>query len=86
MRLLLVVSALAVMISAPANACRGLWEFPQTIAQVAQADLPASQKNEYKKVLEDGFALHERGRAQKNRDLMKEAVGILDGIKAKIGN
>ena len=85
MRLLLVVSALAVMVSAPANACRGLWEYPQTIAQVAQSDLPASQKDEYKKILADGFALHERGRTAKNRDLMKEAVGILDGIKVKIG-
>ncbi len=84
MRFLLVVSALAVVISSPAFACRALWEYPQTIAQVAQMDLPASQKDEYSKVLEDGFALHERGRTAKNRDMMREAVGILDGIKIKI--
>ena len=47
-------------------------------------DLPASQKEEYSKVLEDGFALHERGRTAKNLDMMREAVGILDGIKIKI--
>ena len=85
MRFLLVVSALAVMISSPAFACRALWEYPQTIDQLAQTDLPASQKAEYKKILEDGFALHQQGRTQKNRDLMKEAVGILDGMKVKIG-
>ena len=85
MRFLLVVAALAVMISSPAYACRALWEYPQTIGQLAQLDLPAAQKEEYKKVLEDGFALHERGRTTKNRDLMKEAVGILDGIKVKMG-
>ncbi len=84
MRFLLVVSALAVMISSPAFACRALWEYPQTIDQLAQTGLPASQKEVFKKVLEDGFALHERGREAKNRDMMREAVGILDKIKVKI--
>ena len=85
MRFLLAAAAVAVMISSPASACRALWEYPQTISQLAQSDLPAAQKQEYMKVLEDGRALHERGRAEKNRALMKEAVGILDGIKVKIG-
>ncbi len=47
-------------------------------------DLPASDKEKYKKTLDDGFALHERGRTSKNRDMMREAVGILDDIKIKI--
>ena len=84
MRFLLVFAALAVVISSPAYACRALWEYPQTLGQLAQTDLPATQKNEYKKVLEDGFALHERGRIAKNRDMMREAVGILDKIKIEI--
>ena len=74
MKLLLLVCACFVLLSAPATACRGLWEYPQTIGQLAQSDLPASRKEQYKKTLEDGFALHERGRAQKNRDMMREAV------------
>ena len=85
MRLLLVISALAVMISSPANACRGLWEYPKTIEKLAQANLPASEKARYQKILEDGFALHERGHTENNRDMMKEAVGILDEMKVKIG-
>jgi hypothetical protein len=54
------------------------------MAQLAQADMTPADKQAYKKRLDDGFALHERGRESQDRSLMKEAVKILDDIKADI--
>ena len=85
MRLLLIAVACAILISAPASACRGLWEYPETMNKLTTVDLPVGEKAAYKKSLDAGWALHKQGRAEKNRALMKESVRILDDIKAKIG-
>ena len=86
MKAVLLACACAVLMSAPASACRGLWEYPETIGKLSKVEMPATEKAAYKKKLEDGFALHERGRVGKDRSLMKQAVDILDGIKVEIGN
>jgi len=85
MRLLLLACACVVMFSTTASACRGLWEYPETMAKVAKLDMTPAKKAVYKKRLDDGFALHERGRSSKNRSQMKEAVKLLDDIKIEIG-
>ena len=84
MKLILLVFVCVVLLSAPASACRGLWEYPQTMKQLAMMDMKPAAKKAYKKRLHDGFAIHERGHASKNKRMMKEAVGILDQIKLEI--
>jgi hypothetical protein len=46
--------------------------------------LPAAQKQEYKKMLDEGEALHRRGHELNDAALRKESLKILDDIKAKI--
>ena len=84
MRFVLIAIACAVLISAPASACRGLWEYPETMNKLTAVDLPVAEKAAYRKSLDAGWALHKQGRAEKNRSLMKEAVKMLDDIKTKI--
>jgi hypothetical protein len=84
MRLVLLACAFAVLISAPALACRAVWEYPETMSRLTKADLPDADKQAYKKALDDGWVIHQRGKKQSNRDLMRQSVKILDEIKAKI--
>ena len=86
MRVLLLTCVCVFVFSAPALACRGLWEYPETISKVGQLDMTSVKKAAYKKRLDDGFALHELGRASKNRSQMTEAVKLLDQIKLELGN
>lgn len=84
MRMLLLACAGVLTFSTDASACRALWEYPQTMAQVAELNMTPVDKEAYKQKLEAGFALHERGRAAQDIDLMKEAVKLLDDIKIDI--
>ncbi len=85
MRVVLLACTFAILISAPALACRAVWEYPETMSRLAEADLPDADKQDYKKALDDGWVIHQRGKTQDDRDLMKQSVEILDEIKAKIG-
>ena len=84
MRVVLLACAFAVLISTPALACRAVWEYPETMSRLAEVDLPDADKQAYKKALDDGWVIHQRGQEQSNRDLMKQSVAILDEIKTKI--
>ena len=84
MRTLLLASVCVLLLSGPSLACRALWEYPETIAQLAKAEIPAEKKLSYKQRLDKGWALHEKGRAEKKRSLMIESNKMLDEIKALI--
>ena len=82
MKTLLLASVCILLLSSPSLACRALWEYPETIGQLAKSEMPAEQKQSYRQKLDKGWALHEKGRTEKNRGLMVDAVKILDEIKA----
>ena len=85
MRFLLILSACAILISSPAVACRGTAEYPQVKAQLAKAGIPAAEKATYEKKLQEGWAHHEKGHKQDDRELRKKSLEILDQIKVKMG-
>lgn len=84
MKAVLLASVCVLLLSNPSLACRALWEYPETIGQLAKSEMPAEQKQSYKQKLDEGWALHEKGRTEKNRALMIDAVKMLDEIKALI--
>lgn len=84
MKTLLLAGACVVLLATPAFACRGTAEYPETAAQLAKSNLPQAQKEEYKKKLEQGEALHRRGHELNDAALRRESLKILDDIKAKI--
>ena len=84
MRVILLACAFAVLVSAPALACRAVWEYPETMSRLSEAVLPEADKQAYKKALDEGWVIHQRGKEQDSSDLMKQSVKILDEIKAKI--
>jgi hypothetical protein len=84
MRCLLLTVAIAAVISAPAHACRALWEYPAAMEQVAKADMLAEEKKAYQKKLDEGWAVHNRGRMMGDPALMLESVKMLDKIKANL--
>lgn len=84
MNTLLVASACVVLVATPAFACRGTAEYPETAAKLAKSGWPEAQKEEYKKMLAEGEALHRRGHDLNDAALRRESLKILDDIKAKI--
>ena len=84
MRVVLLVCACMLIYSVPASACRALWEYPEAMEQLANADLTVTDKETYLKRLEEGWAIHQRGKANSDRTLMIQSVKILDDIKAKV--
>ena len=84
MKTLLVASACVVLVATPAFACRGTAEYPETAVQLAKSGLQEAQKQEYKKMLDEGEALHRRGHELNDAALRKESLKILDDMKAKI--
>ena len=85
MRLVLVACAMVALVSSPASACRGLWEYPQAMTRLAQLDITVDQRNDYKKALDAGWDMHQLSQQRMDPDLMKESVRMLDEIKAKLG-
>lgn len=84
MKTLLLAGVCAMLMAAPAFACRGTAEYPETAAQLAESDLLPAQKEEFKKKLEEGEALHRRGHELNDAALRQESLKILDDIRAKI--
>lgn len=82
MKAALLAVVCVLLLSSPSLACRALWEYPETIGQLARSEMPAEQKQSYRQKLDRGWALHEKGRAEKNRSLMRESTKMLDEIKA----
>ena len=85
MKLLFSIVACASLLTFPAWACRGTAEYSQVRAQLTKADLPAADKAVYEKRLYEGWALHERGHTQDDKELRKQSLAILDKIKSKVG-
>jgi hypothetical protein len=86
MKTLLLAGACAMLLTAPAMACRGTAEYPEVAAQLAKAELPAEQKEALSKRLEEGEALHRKGHDTDDAEERKESLKILDEIKAEIAN
>ena len=86
MKTLLLASACAMLLAAPAMACRGIAEYPEIAAQLANLDLPAEQKEALSKRLEEGVALHRKGHDIGDTELRKKSLKILDEIKIEIAN
>lgn len=84
MRLFILACACAFMVSAPASACRGLWEYPETMNKLAMTELPGDAKGAFQKRLEAGWALHQKAKKEIDPDLMRESVHILDEIKSEL--
>ncbi|HXF53082.1 MAG TPA: hypothetical protein VNK52_03055 [Hyphomicrobiaceae bacterium] len=84
MRTLLLVGTFAMLIAAPAWACRGTAEYPQVIAQLQQSNLPSADKEALAKRLQEGEAIHRRGHDLNDQALRQESLKILDEIKVKI--
>jgi hypothetical protein len=84
MRLFMLAWACAVLVSGPASACRGLWEYPETMQRLAMTELPGDAKRAFQKRLEAGWALHQKAEKDVNPDLMRESVDILDQIKSEL--
>jgi hypothetical protein len=84
MRTLLLTSACALLMAAPALACRGTAEYPDAAVRVASANLPAGEKEALSKRLKEGEALHDRGHTRDDAALRQESLKILDEIKAKL--
>ena len=84
MKALLLASVCVLLLSSPSLACRALWEYPETIAQLERSEIPAKQKQSYRQKLDEGWVIHEKGRAEQKRSLMRESTKMLDEIKALI--
>lgn len=84
MKALLLASVCLALASSAALACRGTVEYPQTAAQLAQAQMPAPEKEDLTARLQAGEAIHRRGHDMDSRDLRQESLRILDEIKAQI--
>lgn len=84
MKTLLLAGACAMLLAAPALACRGTAEYPEVGAQLANADLPAEQKEALTKRLDEGEALHRKGHDSDDQGLRQESLKILDEIKAEL--
>lgn len=86
MKTLLIAGVCAMLISAPALACRGTAEYPELAAHLTNADIPSEQKEAYAKRLEEGEALHRKGHDLDDQKLRQESLKILDELKAEITN
>ncbi len=89
---LLLTGACIAMIASPALACRWTTEFPVVLKQFEQSTISSLRLDQLRSQLIDGEALHEQGHrlgvdryAGEGMGQMAEALGILDGIKAEIG-
>ncbi len=89
---LLLTSACITMIALPALACRWTTEFPVVLKQFEQSTISSVRLDQLRSQLIDGEALHEQGHslgvdryAGEGMGQMAVALGILDGIKAEIG-
>jgi len=72
------------MWSSDAWACRGTSEYPDVAAKLAAAALPADQKADLTRQLEEGRALHDRAHQQNDTGAMRESLKILDRIKGAL--
>ncbi len=85
MKALLLAVACVIMITGPALACRGTSEFPQALKQLEQSNVSSERLNELRQQLTVGQSLHEEGHRLGDGSKMVEALRILDGITAEIG-
>ena len=84
MRKLLFASVCIVVISEPALACRGTYEYPQTAKQLEQSMVSAEFKKDLMERLMRGQAKHDEGHSSGNMREIAASIRILDGIKAQI--
>jgi hypothetical protein len=81
---LLLTCACAVLISAPALACRGTAEYPELALKLAALDMSVAEKEVIATRFKEGEALHQRGHQLDDAALRQESLKILDEIKAKL--
>ena len=85
MRTLLIAGAFVIAVSGPALACRGTAEYPEAAGQIAQSKLTPERKQELMELLSRGDAMHAEAHRQGDMSKMSESIGILDGIRAQLG-
>jgi len=85
MRMVFLACAGAVLVSAPAWACRGTAEFPEVEMQLAMADISDAERDAHAERLQEGIALHDQGHELDSMELRQKSLEILDGIKAELG-
>ena len=74
----------ALLLPAPALACRGTAEYPAVEQELAMSNLPAERKEQLMNELLEGKALHDAGHQQNDQGKMKESLQILDRIKQQL--
>jgi hypothetical protein len=84
MKTFLLSSACVMLFAAPALACRGTAEYPETAQLLAESNLSHEQKEEYQKRLEEGATMHRQGHDLNDPALRTESLKILDDIKVQI--
>ncbi len=85
MRTLLLAGAFTVVITGPALACRGTFEFPQALEQLEQSNVSTERKTELRKQLSQGQSMHADGHSQSDMRKMGGSLQILDEILKQIG-
>jgi len=84
MKSLLLATACATLIAAPALACRGTVEYEEVAALLAQANLPEAERASYAARLAEGESLHHRGHESDDPALRLQSLAILDKIREQI--
>ncbi len=85
MRTLLLAGAFTVVITGPALACRGTFEFPQALEQLEQSNVSTERKAEFREQLSQGQSMHADGHSQSDMGKMGGSLKILDEILKQIG-
>lgn len=85
MHKLFLMTAILSLISAPAWACRGTEEFPETATQIQQSQLPEADKAQMSIELGRGREMHDAAHEANDTEKMGESLRILDSIREKLG-
>ncbi len=79
------IAAVLVLFAAPALACRGTTEYPQTAERLKGTEMPADEKSEMTERLNKGWQLHSQGHQTGDMDAVSRSLRILDGVKDQLG-
>jgi hypothetical protein len=85
MKSLLIAAACILAFAGPALACRGTAEVPQVAEQLKESQASAETLRELTKQFNAVEALHNQAHGQGDTAKMKDAMRMLDEIKAKLG-
>lgn len=85
MRKLFLMTAILSMLSAPAWACRGTEQYPETADMIQQSQLPEADKATLSIELGRGREMHDAAHEANDTEKMNESLEILDSIREKLG-